>query len=242
MKEYTIIDVNGNYIKKDFSSYESIIDMYSGIYFDMWRNNDYDSNGCIYQRYGCKITEGDVVMDVGANIGMFTDRSLYDGASKVYCFEPLKTAFRCLIENSNDGCELYKMGLSDHEGIEIIKTPINFENLGGSSINHTYEHDPICYTEKIYVNTINNLYNKGILTHVDFLKIDCEGHELKVLQGISDTTLDKLGISKISIEYHNVLGKEQMDHMINRFVLLGFKFFVIFGQNNIINLWKEKNV
>ncbi len=238
MKEYTIINNSGDYIRKDFSSYDMITDMYSGIYFDMWKNSDYESNGCIYQRYGCKISEGDVVMDVGANIGMFTDRALSDGASKVYCFEPLKTAFRCLIENTNDNCELYKMGISDREGSEIIKTPINFENLGGSSIDHTYTYDPIYYSEKIYVNSIDNLYNRGIITHVDFLKIDCEGHELKVLQGMSDTTLEELEISKISIEYHNILGKKRMEHMINRFVLMGFKFFVLFGSNNIINLWK----
>jgi FkbM family methyltransferase len=237
-KNYTIIDSNGNYIKRNYYDSDKIFDMYSGIYFDMWRNNEYDSNGCIYERYGCKINKGDVVLDIGANIGMFMNRAIYDGASKVIGFEPLTPAFRCLIENKPDNCEIFKIGLSDTEGIETINIPINFENLGGSSINHIYKHDTICYTERIYLNTLNNLYDKGIINHIDFIKIDCEGHEYKVIQGLSDLTLEKMGVSKISMEFHNVLGRKIMEHIINRFVLLGFNFFILEGSNNIITMWK----
>ena len=39
----------------------------------------------------CDIEEGDIVVDVGFNYGIFSLGSLYKGASKIYAFEPNKT-------------------------------------------------------------------------------------------------------------------------------------------------------
>lgn len=243
-KDYTIIEKDQQFNKNNYYHLDSIIDTYSGIYFDMWKNKQILANGCIYQRFGCIIDQGDVVMDVGANIGMFTNRALYDGASKVICFEPLSLAYKCLIENTykEDKCELYRIGISDKEECQRILTPTNFENIGCSFVGKNNINS--FYSEKIYLNTIDNFYKIGLLEKVDFLKIDCEGYEFKVLNGMSNETLFNLGIKKISMEYHEEkLGVEIKNEIINRFTDLGFNYYVLDnGKNKIINFWIGNNI
>ena len=127
-KDYTIVEKDQQFNKVNYSNLDSIIDIYSGIYFDMWKNKKVLSNGCIYQRFGCVVEQGDIVLDVGANIGMFANRALYDGASKIICFEPLSVAYKCLIENTyKENCELYRIGVSDKE--ECRKVQIRNQHL-----------------------------------------------------------------------------------------------------------------
>jgi phthiocerol/phenolphthiocerol synthesis type-I polyketide synthase E len=53
-----------------------------------------------YEKHGVTITDGDVVFDVGANIGMFA-RSLMDRFHdlQLYCFEPVPNTRSCLERN-----------------------------------------------------------------------------------------------------------------------------------------------
>ena len=236
-KEYTYLSSDNNYVKRKFRDGNIFYDEYNLIFYEMWENSDYDSNGCIYQRYGCKIEKDDIVLDIGANIGLFTNRAIHDGASKVISIEPSKLSFRCLIDNTPDNVNLYKFAISDKTGYEILQTP-SINNLGCASIFVTEGYQSYSY-EKIYTTTIDDLYNNGILEKIDFIKIDTEGSEIKILKGMSNDTLNKMGVKKISIEFHDIHDNLLMDEILKRFVELGFKYFVLYCQTNkIINLYK----
>ncbi len=246
-KEYTVLNRGGEYIKRNLYQenlncfIDGTYDHYNTLFNEMWGVTEYDSNGCDYERYGTKIEEGEIVMDIGANIGTFSNRALHQGAKKVYCFEPVKPTFRCLIDNCDDKCELYKFGIGDKVGKDTVYIHTCLDNLGGSSLDGKSFINygvPIVYQENIYIETINNLYYNKVFDHIDYLKIDCEGWEDKVLQGMSDTTLIELGIKKISMEYH--LPQPQMEHVIKRFELLGFKFFILYKSDGMksLHLWK----
>jgi hypothetical protein len=57
------------------------------------------------------------------------------------------------------------------------------------------------------------------------MKIDTEGAEIKILNGISDANL--LKIKKIAIEWHQFLfeDKKIVETIIQRFVNLGYHFY-----------------
>lgn len=46
------------------------------------------------------LPEKSVVVDIGAHVGYFALNAIVRGAAKVYCFEPNKYNFRCLLDNT----------------------------------------------------------------------------------------------------------------------------------------------
>lgn len=75
-----------------------------------------------YLQNGISIKDGDVVFDVGANIGIFGVRATQKNKDvKVYCFEPIPDIAEVLSQNatefSNGGMVVKQCGLSDEEGM-----------------------------------------------------------------------------------------------------------------------------
>ena len=107
-KKIWTLDKEGNEVLRDLAKENESFTMdryYSGdfdgnnyMWHEMFTNFVYDDNGCDYERYGCFIKEGDVVLDIGGNIGIFAHRAEFRGASKVISFEPLTPTFNCLIK------------------------------------------------------------------------------------------------------------------------------------------------
>jgi hypothetical protein len=88
---------------------------------------------------------------------------------------------------------------------------------------------------------VDFLFSQGVLEKIDFLKIDCEGAELDVIDGISDENLGK--ISKIALEFHaNYLTEDDSEKIIQRLTGAGFRSFQLFlgnGELRIYNFWRE---
>ena len=71
-----------------------------------------------YFNHGIKINEGDVVVDVGANIGVLGVRlSKKFNKIKIYCFEPIPNIFSVLQKNckltKNPDFKVFENGLGD---------------------------------------------------------------------------------------------------------------------------------
>ncbi|MST93986.1 MAG: FkbM family methyltransferase [Pedosphaera sp.] len=74
----------------------------------------------VYLRHGISLTGGEVVFDIGANIGLFTlfVKENFAGV-KVHAFEPSPAIFRVLKANVaryDDGVSIYACGLADKRG------------------------------------------------------------------------------------------------------------------------------
>jgi hypothetical protein len=52
-----------------------------------------------YDRFGVKVEEGDIVLDCGGNIGIFTDYALSRGALKIFSYEADREIFECYNKN-----------------------------------------------------------------------------------------------------------------------------------------------
>ncbi len=153
------------------------------------------------------LRNGMVVFDVGANIGEYTAYMLSVVPDlKIHCFEPVAETFALLQqrhENNPQAC-LNNFGLSDVEDIGHMK--IYGEAYG---INSLYDRRSSAASQPVYANytkqqvtlqTLDNYVAEKNIAHIDFIKIDVEGHELKVLQGATQS-LTARKISAIQFEY-----------------------------------------
>ena len=72
-----------------------------------------------YLQHGVSIERGDWVVDVGANIGLFSLQAAQLGAARVYAFEPLEQVCASLRQNARLGggrIRVFEHGLSREEG------------------------------------------------------------------------------------------------------------------------------
>lgn len=145
--------------------------------------------------------KGGIFVDIGANIG---NHSLYAlkflNASKVIAFEPNPVALRILRQNINangfsDRAVIHPVGLSDEEGCAQVITPEN--NLGGTRLaarsDASDANIPILRGDDVLADE-----------DVDFLKIDTEGLELQVLNGLRKTLARRSVTIFVEIEEQNI--------------------------------------
>lgn len=171
-----------------------------------------------------KIEEGDVFVDLGANIGMSATYAELKNASKIYALEPDPYIYECLIKNKGNNWVCVNAGVSDHDGV--------FEMGYWPDTNNKF------IAECITLDSFINLYN---IEHIDYLKIDIEGSEYDVIKSVSQDTWDK--INKIFIEYHEDVynfNNDTRDTFIKIINNAGFiNFHIVLGvTQSFMYFWK----
>ena len=225
-----------------YNNNERDIDDINYMYYENFNMYDvHDSQGSDYERFGCVITPGDTVVDIGGNVGMFTRRALERDASRVITFEPMSKAFACLIDNVGYEAECHKIAIGKELGVMNLGVPGTLNNLGGSTSLTDLETRDSAYTENVVSMGLNDLWDLGILPErKNFLKIDCEGGEKEIMESLTDEHLSR--IDKISMEYHaSLLGHELRESFGVRASNLGFKGFTLFhGDGSLVqfHLWR----
>lgn len=124
------------------------------------------------------LSQDSVVLDIGANIGLWT-RSLipYVPLGRIYSFEPSAKTFILLRANTCDfnNIEIVNLALSDVTGTMGLS--------GGSSVLRHLTNQPKTGQEFVKVTTLDHWVEEVGLKRLDFIKIDVEGAEAKVLLG-----------------------------------------------------------
>ena len=132
-----------------------------------------------------------VIFDIGANVGeysqMLTQRIHSKGIScSLHLFEPTKACFAEL-QNRFAGTAAIRLnafGLSDQEEKRQI-----FYDKEKSGLASLYKRNLQHYNiemeaaEEIVLETAVNYIEKAGIGHIDFVKIDIEGHELNAFKG-----------------------------------------------------------
>jgi FkbM family methyltransferase len=211
-------------------------------WYEMFHHYINDDIGCDYERYGCLLQPNDVVLDIGANIGIFSFRAEQRGASKVYCFEPLLPTFNCLQKNKGKKTEIFNLGVGSKNELRTFKIHTDFTHIGGggSDPHNQISPDKIIYEQTSYVVNINDIFTT-IKTRIDFMKIDIEGGEVEVLNTISDENLSSLRC--LAAEFHYSEGFDDFqNNFIKRMNDLNFNTFILYhgdGSLRTLNCWKK---
>jgi FkbM family methyltransferase len=202
------------------------------IYHEIYNLQDY------YHDRVKRIFNGDIVVDLGGNIGIFNRWAYSQGAEKVISFEPDKRYFELLSKNTDPKSILFNAAVSDKMShIDLYES----DHLGGSNIFLSNTNNNKHYKVRTY--TLDYLFETGLIDHIDFLKVDIEGAEQLAFNGISDENLNK--VKNISMEYHHShfgFDEELRTKFISRLNRLGFHSHLLFlGDNNqlqLIYFWK----
>jgi FkbM family methyltransferase len=170
----------------------------------------------MYSPKGYEIKKGDVVIDIGANIGVF---SIYAATQaedvRVYALEPFPENCdwlkRNVEENELDNVVVFEKAVS---GDSKAKTLYVSDAWVGHSLNNQEES-----VGKIEIECVTLDDLTQTVAQCDLLKIDCEGCEYDVLYNSSYSTFRK--IRKIVGEYHDIdsdrmTGKSLCDFLVER--------------------------
>jgi FkbM family methyltransferase len=141
----------------------------------------------IYEPAGHEVRRGDIVLDCGANIGVFTRKALSRGADLVVAIEPAPLTLEALRRNFQEEIKsgrviVYPKGVWDHDG--ELELALNTVNQAANSLVTGKEHAP---TVRVPLTTIDKIVAELKLPRVDFIKMDIEGAEKPAIQGGSDT-------------------------------------------------------
>jgi FkbM family methyltransferase len=157
------------------------------------------------------IGKNDVVVDIGANIGVFTVYAASITQNTVYAFEPSPSTFEVLKRNIGaNGLSNVIAGMfavSARRGTELF---IETED----STNRKLKAIAPNATEKcIEVSsiTLQDIMDRNNIEQIDFLKLDCEGSEGLILESTSKDCLQR--ISKIAMEFHDGISKLKHSEM-----------------------------
>lgn len=157
-----------------------------------------------------QIEDNDVVLDCGANIGLFSMVAAAKGA-RVYAFEPVPSVAKHLgLANTiHPTIEVVEQALSDTSGTTRI-TLSNGTNTGNSLVL------PVTgQSIEIATTTLDEFVVGNGLQRVDFIKADIEGAERLMLKGAQETL--RCFAPKLSIcTYHLPDDKEVLEALIKQ--------------------------
>ena len=160
---------------------------------------------------------GDVLVDVGANVGMYTIWAAKTRAARVYAFEPESQNYAVLYRNivMNDLVHLvtgYCAALSDEERFSLLH--LSLFQLGGSC--HTFgeaqgtdlQPRQSRYTQGCFSTSLDALVDRGVVPVPEHIKIDVDGLEHKVIAGCRET-LAHPRVKSVQVEINTNLAEHR---------------------------------
>lgn len=155
-----------------------------------------------YTSHNLLIDSNDIVVDIGANIGIFSILAANQTNNLIYAFEPVPENVKLLKKN------IRANGLKNVNVNEIAvcsspgpkKLYLN-NNAGGHSLFDHNKSEPLKNCLTIAATTLQDILDRNNLARVNFLKIDCEGAEGVILKSTAREYLQK--IEQIALEFHD---------------------------------------
>ncbi|MDP2996923.1 MAG: FkbM family methyltransferase [Bryobacterales bacterium] len=142
----------------------------------------------IYSPFGLGARAGDVVLDCGANAGLYVLTALRAGASKVIAIEPVPDNLECLRRNlSREIAEgkavVVAKGVWDKEDFLEMNLDPNDATADSFAIRRNEGKLKL----RLPLTTIDRVVAELNLPRVDYIKMDIEGAERQAVDGARDT-------------------------------------------------------
>lgn len=189
-----------------------------------------------------------ILFDIGAHHGESIIFFLKNfKVNRIYSFEPSPDNFKILAKKSlllkkkfiNSNIIIENVALSNSSGTNILK---QFKDSSSSTLNKINnrslyykrknkilysKHDKNFYKKiNVKIITLQSYLKKKKINRIDFLKIDTEGHEYKVILGLKKC-ISKVNLIMFEHHYDNMIIKNYNFSKINDFLIKN-KFRKIF--------------
>ena len=206
----------------------------SSIYFSGTFEEDVEKN------IHSLVKPGMCVLDIGANVGYHTFRmsKLTIPSGQVYAIEPTSWAYRRLIRNASLNPDLNniifsQLGLSNADTGTV---PVQFQS------SYRLDGKQQSTTENIELITLDTYLEREGITKLDFIKLDVDGFEGKVLQGASKSLNKMRPIILMELNPSTMLeNDDDPDVMVQILMQAGYRFETSHGQpiKDLSKYWLE---
>jgi FkbM family methyltransferase len=163
----------------------------------------------IKEVYRPQHTAVDIAIDAGANYGLATlYLSTFFPNAEFICFEPSSETYKILTRNLEQNSvrfRAFQKALSNFDGW------VRFE-VGRSSMERAISKDlDVQQAETVACTSLRSEVQRLGIRKVDFLKVDVEGQEVRLLEGLGD---DLKGVAEIIAEAHDSGLAEEMRRLL----------------------------
>jgi FkbM family methyltransferase len=209
--------------KKSINKFYQILDLFLKKANNL--NFDGQTNGELHLIKVLSGLDFKIVFDVGANKGewILSAVDLFPKAT-FHAFELVPTTFHKLQSKfgSHPRVRLNPVGLSDYAGDIPIFVGIHDEVSTTFKIEGTAAHADF-YSDEIVckVNTGEAYMQEEVIEEIDFLKIDTEGNDFRVIKGFGES-IKKVKVIQFEYGIFNIASKDLLCDFYNHLSNMGF--------------------
>ena len=169
--------------------------------------------------YGEAPPPNSTVIDIGANIGVYSLYATQSQGTRVYAFEPMPQNFTLLkknIEQNNLAFRIFPFQLAisgrrETRTLYLGTSPMHsFLPISQSPFNARFsskENQPAQESAQVSCIPLQDVFDENRIMKCDLLKLDCEGAEYDILYNLPGAYFQR--IQRIRMEYHNHLDKKE---------------------------------
>jgi FkbM family methyltransferase len=189
----------------------------------------------VHNRYDCFQFEKylDIVLDVGANSGLFTKLCLQKGAKRVFSIEPNNKCLqnlRHLTRNDSNVTVIDKAIAGERKKIKFYITDDN-STIGSIFADHLKNETHSIREIEVDCITVDDVINDYNLPKITMLKLDVEAAEYEILHSLGESTFKK--IDSILVEYHDNFDKRVIS-LVKHLEKFGYNISVVQNQASLI--------
>ena len=204
----------------------------------------------IYHHPEMRIPKHPVVMDVGANIGLYAiwahrryqPRNIYCYEASPQTFPYLSANTRNLVDPEVTGVHLFNLAMSDRSGQQVtlhqsplvsgISTLLGGDKVrwvqGLTASGEIMMHD-------VLTSTVSDELAANKIASVDLLKIDVEGFFMEVLKGIAEPDFARINNIVVEVDYSDQVGATASDVEM----LLAPKGYLTDRKDDMLYAWRR---
>lgn len=179
---------------------------------NVWMINEYE-----IEKF--KINKNDIIIDVGAHIGLFSllaSKSCFAG--KIFSYEPINENFEMLMQNikSNKLKNIFPFNLAVSKNTSNVKLFLDKDESAHSIFQKNTSYVTV---ESI---SLQKIFDDNDINFCKILKLDCEGAEYEIIDSLPDKYFEK--IQNMIIEYHLADSKPELGKdLISKIKNVGFQ-------------------
>lgn len=161
-----------------------------------------------------QIQPGEVLWDIGANVGLYTVYAAAMREARVWAFEPLASNYHVLnmnieLNGLDDRARAFCLAFADHAGCDVLNVQSSMAGAAQCSfeeaINDSGEHYTPSFLQGMIGYAVDDFIERFNPEFPNHMKIDVDGIEEKIIVGAAKTLRDPR-LKTLSVELNKNRG------------------------------------
>ena len=186
----------------------------------------------ILKTAGRESGERPVIFDVGANTGQtVAEIRRWLKHATIHCFEPIPETFK-ILKQANCHARIHHMALGEESGSISMDTGGWGDLSTLARVVQSDDDEILGNVVDVPVETVDGMLERLEITKLGCLKMDVQGHELKVLEGAKESLRDHqidLVIAEANVGMGGYPGQAPLGDLLDFLDPLGYRFVAFYS-------------